>query len=123
MIRNRRGDNIGRILVLEFNDNEINIFNEMMEVVKNHPDFKRYEVRMESALCLPGLEIYPDRRKIFRDRREISLTAKEFDILTFLAANQGRVMTYAQIYENVWGDYVRDIVLNCSRKKNSFKNL
>lgn len=123
MIRNRRGDNIGRILVLEFNDKEINIFNEMMEVVKNHPDFKRYEVRMESALCLPGLEIYPDRRKIFRDRREISLTAKEFDILTFLAANQGRVMTYAQIYENVWGDYVRDIVLNCSRKKNSFKNL
>ena len=81
----------------------------MMEVVKKHPDFKRYEVRMESALCLPGLEIYPDRRKIFRDRREISLTAKEFDILTFLAANQGRVMTYAQIYENVWGDYVQDI--------------
>ena len=121
MIRNRRGNNIGRILVLEFNDNEINIFNEMMEVVKKHPDFKRYEVRMESALCLPGLEIYPDRRKIFRDRREISLTAKEFYILTFLAANQGRVMTYAQIYENVWGDYVQDIVLNCSRKKNSFK--
>ena len=26
MIRNRRGDNIGRILVLEFNDKEINIF-------------------------------------------------------------------------------------------------
>lgn len=35
MIRNRRGDNIGRILVLEFNDKEINIFNEMMEVVKS----------------------------------------------------------------------------------------
>ncbi len=46
MIRNRRGDNIGRILVLEFNDKEINIFNEMMEVVKKHPDFKRYEVRI-----------------------------------------------------------------------------
>ena len=46
MIRNRRGNNNGRILVLEFNDNEINIFNEMMEVVKKHPDFKRYEVRI-----------------------------------------------------------------------------
>ena len=112
MMEYKRGDNIGRILVLEFNDDEINIFNEMMEVVKKHPDFKRYEVRMESALCLPGLEIYPDRRKIFRDRREISLTAKEFDILCFLAANQGRVMTYAQIYENVWGDYVQDIENN-----------
>ena len=98
--------------MLEFNDNEIDIFNEMMEVVKKHPDFKKYEVRMESALCLPGLEIYPDRRKIYRDRREINLTAKEFDILCFLAANHGRVMTYAQIYEQVWGDYAQDIENN-----------
>lgn len=98
--------------MLEFTDSEINIFNEMMEVVKRHPDFKRYEVRMETALQLPGLEIYPDRRKIYRDRREISLTVKEFDILCFLAANQGRVMTYGQIYEQVWGDYVQDIENN-----------
>lgn len=78
----------------------------MMRVVKKYPDFKRYEVQMESALCLPGLEIYPDRRKIYRDRREIQLTAKEFDILSFLVANRGRVMTYEQIYQHVWGDYV-----------------
>ncbi len=84
----------------------------MMEVVKKHPDFKRYEVQMESSLQLPGLEIYPDRRKIYRDRREINLTAKEFDILCFLAANAGRVMTYAQIYEQVWGDYGQDIENN-----------
>ncbi len=84
----------------------------MMEVVKKHPDFKRYELRMESALQLPGLEIYPDRRKIYRDRREINLTTKEFDILCFLAANRGRVMTYTQIYQKVWGDYVQDIENN-----------
>ena len=52
-------------------------------------------------LQLPGLEIYPDRRKIYRDCREIRLTAKEFDILCYLAVNQGRVMTYGQIYEQV----------------------
>lgn len=98
--------------MLEFDDNEINIFNEMMEVVKRHPGFKRYEIQMESTLRLPGLEIYPDRRKIYRDLREIRLTAKEFDILCFLAANRGRVMTYAQIYQQVWGDYVQDIENN-----------
>ena len=52
-----------------------------MEVVEGHPDFKKYELRSEPALQIPGLEIYPDRRKIYRDRREVSLTAKEFDIL------------------------------------------
>lgn len=97
---------------MEFNDAEMNIFDEMMEVVKKHPDFNRYEVRLESALQLPGLEIYPDRRKIYRDRREINLTAKEFDILCLLAANAGRVMTYEQIYEKVWGDYGQDIENN-----------
>lgn len=83
-----------------------------MEVIGRHPDFKKYEMGMEPAPQIPGLEIYLDRRKIFRDRREVSLTAKEFDILYFLAANLGRVMTYAQIYEQVWGDYMQEIENN-----------
>lgn len=106
---------------MEFDDNELNIFDEIMEVVKRHPDFKRYELCMESSLKLPGLEIYPNRRKIYRDRREVSLTVKEFDILCYLAANRGKVMTYAQIYQQVWGDYVQAIAWNCFRKKNCFK--
>ena len=87
---------------MEFRDNEMKIFNELMEVVKKYPDFNSYDVKLESALQLPGLEIYPDRRKIYRNQREVSLTAKEFDILSLLAANPGRVITYAQIYEQVW---------------------
>ena len=55
-------------------------------------------------LSLPGLEIYPSKRKVFRDRQEIQLTAKEYEILLLLAANKGRVLTYSQIYEKVWGD-------------------
>lgn len=112
LVRYRRGDDIGRLLLLEFNDNELNLFNEIMEVIERFPDFKKYELRTEPVLQLPGLEIYLDRRKTYRDRQEISLTAKEFDILYFLAANRGRVMTYAQIYEQVWGDYMQDIENN-----------
>lgn len=102
------------------------IFAEMMEIVKRHPDLKRYELCMESSLQLPGLEIYLDRRKIYRDRREISLTVEEFDILCYLAANRGKVMTYAQIYQQIWGDYVQDIENNtigyriCSLKEKLF---
>ena len=32
----------------------------------------------EAILSESGLEIYPDRRKIYRRRMEISLTAKEY---------------------------------------------
>ena len=35
----------------------------------------------------------------------IVLTAKEYQILLLLATNKGRVLTYAQIYEQVWGDF------------------
>ena len=59
---------------------------------------------MEPMLSLPGLEIYPDKRKVFRDRQEIRLTTKEYEILLLLAANKGHVLTYSQIYEKVWGD-------------------
>lgn len=90
----------------------MDLFSEILKAVEKYTDFKKYELRTEPALQLSGLEIYPDRRKIYRDRREISLTAKEFDILCLLASNPGRVLTYAQIYEQVWGDYIQDIENN-----------
>lgn len=31
--------------MLEFNDIELDVFDEIMEVVKKHPDFKRYELQ------------------------------------------------------------------------------
>ena len=41
---------------------------------------------------------------IYRGRKEISLTAKEYDLFYLLVVNRGQVLTYGQIYQNVWGD-------------------
>ncbi len=76
-----------------------------LDILKNHPEIEKIEVDEEPMVSLPGLEIFPSRRKIFRDRQEIQLTTKEYRILLLLAANKGRVLTYAQIYEQVWGDF------------------
>ncbi|MGO8876164.1 MAG: response regulator transcription factor [Acidimicrobiales bacterium] len=44
------------------------------------------------------------------DGAAIDLTPKEFDFLTFLARNAGRVCTRRMILENVWGPaYVREL--------------
>ena len=93
-----------RIMVLEFKDCDSAIFDEIMEVVNRHPDIEYLRVKDEQVLSLPGLEIYPGRRKIYRDRREINLTAKEYDLLCLLVANKGQVLTYDQIYRKVWGE-------------------
>lgn len=97
---------------MEFDDKEQGIFDEMMEVVERHPTFKRYRLRTESILRFQKLIIDCDRRKVYHNRKEINLTNKEFNILCLLASNQGRVMTYEQIYEQVWGDCGQDVENN-----------
>ena len=89
-------------MVIEFQEQDSSAFDEVMKVLKRHPGFEHLRLRDEPMVSLPGLEIYPDRRKIYRDRREIRLTAKEYDLLSFLVANKGRVLTYDQIYQKIW---------------------
>lgn len=100
----KEGDSIGRILMIEFNGQDTPAFDEVMGVLKRYPDFEYVQMNDDSILSVPGLEIYPSRRKIYRGRKEISLTAKEYDLFYLLVVNRGQVLTYGQIYQNVWGD-------------------
>lgn len=90
---------------MEFEDNESAVFNDIMNMLERYPDFQKYKLKDESILSLPGLEIRTERRKIYSESKEISLTTKEFDIFCLLAVNRGRVVTYEQIYQNVWNEY------------------
>lgn len=89
--------------MVEFNEEDTHVFDEVLEVLKRHPDFEYLRLNDEAMLPVPGLEIYPDRRKIYRGRKEINLTVKEYDLFYLLVVNRGRVLTYHQIYEKVWG--------------------
>lgn len=62
---------------MEFASDESSTFDEVMEVLKKHPEFQKYEMQNESKWSLPGLEIYPNSRKIYCNGKEIHLTTKE----------------------------------------------
>lgn len=94
---------MGRVLVIEFNEKDTSVFEEIIRTLIHHPSFERLQLSDEPVLSLPGLEIYPERRKVFRNRQEINLTTKEYDLLCLLAANKGIVLTYEQIYQKIWG--------------------
>ena len=79
------------------------MFDEVMRVLQKHKSFETVQIKSENIISLPGLTIYPNQRKMYRDRQEIPLTTKEFELLCLLATNQGQVLTYTQIYEKVWG--------------------
>ena len=92
-------------MILELHERDTEVLEQILSILKNHPEIEKFEIDEEPMVSLPGLEIFPSKRKVFRDRQEIQLTAKEYRILLLLATNKGRVLTYAQIYEQVWGDF------------------
>jgi DNA-binding response OmpR family regulator len=49
-----------------------------------------------------GVEVDLDRRQATVNGRAISLTAKEFDLLAYLVANAGRVVSRDEILDAVW---------------------
>ena len=56
-----------------------------------------------------GLTIDFNSRSIVTRNGEYELLPKEFDLLLFLAKNQGKILTKQQLYEKVWGEeYVYD---------------
>lgn len=56
-----------------------------------------------------GLTIDCNSRSIHSVNGDYELPPKEFDLLLFLAKNQGKILTKQQIYENVWEEaYVYD---------------
>ena len=96
------GGNIGRALIIESNEGSYSIIDEIIETLKKHPEFELLWLKHEPVLSLPGLEIDPAHRKVYCDKLEINLTAKEYNLLCLFVANKGRVLTYDQIYRKVW---------------------
>jgi len=57
----------------------------------------------DEALRFDGLVIDPRTREVLRDGSEINLTAREFDLLWFIAGHPRQVFTRDQLMEHVWG--------------------
>jgi two-component system, OmpR family, response regulator ResD len=54
------------------------------------------------ALEFDGLRIEPATRRVRAGEREVSLTAREFELLAFLARNAGQVFSRDRLMELVW---------------------
>ena len=103
---------MGRFLIAEFKDDESAPFEEVVEIFKHYPSIKKYEVNDFPGISFYDIQIFPKQRKVYCGEQEISLTTKEFNLLYYFATNEGRVLTYEQIYQQIWGNYVQDIENN-----------
>ena len=61
------------------------------------------------AKILKDLVIYPERRLLEKDGKEIKFTSREYELLVFFLINPNRPFTREQLIEKVWGyDYMGD---------------
>ncbi len=58
---------------------------------------------VEAPLVAGALRIDPAARSVTLDGRPLTLTAREFDLLLFLARHPGQVFTREQLLDQVWG--------------------
>ena len=56
----------------------------------------------DAVLCVGGLELDPDGHQASRNGEPVRLSPTEFRLLHYLMRNVGRVMSKAQILEEVW---------------------
>jgi DNA-binding response OmpR family regulator len=77
------------------------------ELVARVNAFLRRSTTRHETICRFGpFELNRSAHKLFRNSREIELTAKEFSLLEFFATRPGRALTRDDILNHVWGNSV-----------------
>jgi DNA-binding response OmpR family regulator len=65
---------------------------------------RRQQARTGAAVIrVADLVIQPASREVLRGTREVELSAREYDLLEFLARHAGEVVTKETLFEKVWG--------------------
>jgi DNA-binding response OmpR family regulator len=94
-------------------------FEELIERIKIH--FRN--LKEQEVLTLGTIEINLAKHCVFINSDEVSLTQREFELLSYLVQNKGKVCTRTQIIEDVWDIHfeydtgVIDVFINAIRKK------
>lgn len=74
----------------------------VLSLIRRYTVFNTEPGEEPRCLSFEGLTIDSEIRLVTVRGKQIELPAKEFDILYYLAENQGRILTKQQIYEEIW---------------------
>lgn len=68
----------------------------------------KQHVESEAVLHFPGLTIDLERKIVMTDSEEVRLSRTEWDLLSQLAGNAGRVMMHTELLSRIWGPEYRN---------------
>ena len=64
-----------------------------------------YKNKEASVLSAGPLSINKESCRAYKDGKEISLTGREFLLLSYLVENADKIISKERLYEQVWGEY------------------
>ena len=137
MIRNESSTPVILLTALDDEDNQMKGFNLLADDYITKPFsmplvLKRIEAVLRrarsgeksSVLVYQNVQLDTENYKVFVEGKEVTLTAREFDILRLLMENQGRVFTREQLLDIIWNyDYLGDDKIINTHIKNIRKKL
>jgi len=65
---------------------------------------RRRQFQGQRNLLFRDLTVFPDQALVLVHNQPLTLTRKEYELLLYLLANPGRVLTKESIAEHLWGD-------------------
>jgi DNA-binding response OmpR family regulator len=104
-----RSDEIDVVVALEIGADDYVVkplrLRELMARIAAHLRRTRLESAeaMRNRLEFRELVIDVNERRVYKSSREVELTHTEFDLLTFLATNAGKVLSREKILNSIWG--------------------
>lgn len=111
-----KNDNISKVLGLRVGADDYltkpfdmdELVARVLSLIRRFTRFNQQDVQVQQ-LVFDGLTVDLDGRSVTTKNGTFVLPPKEFDILIFLAKNQGKILSKQMIYEEVWKEpYVYD---------------
>ena len=63
----------------------------------------------EAIIEIGNIRIDTDGQRVYKADKEITLTAREYQLLEYMAQNVGKIISKERLYERVWGEYASGI--------------
>lgn len=84
--------------------NPLELLARVKSQLRRYYKLNKYEDKKDNLIEIDNLTIDADNHEVKIEDKIINLTAREFDILLFLARNRGMVFSTEKLYEKIWND-------------------
>lgn len=71
--------------------------------------YERQEISREAIIKIGNIRIDTDGQRVYKADEEITLTAREYQLLEYMARSAGKIISKERLYEQVWGEYASGV--------------